>query len=131
MPQNWYYLNMSNTNSEGSTSLTRTQTVAANLSYYMQKERWSGRQMALELDLNPMYVTRRMSGEVDCTVSDLDRFAAILGISIVQFFETPRDEAPARRMRLVSKPSDYKAEFVSKTRPINRTGNTGPKKRAA
>ena len=61
-------------------------TVAANLSDYMKQRRWTGRSFALALGLKPIYVQRRMSGEVEMSATDLRVFAQQLEIREQDFF---------------------------------------------
>ena len=77
--------------------------VAENLRHFMSAERWSGRRLAHELGLQPVYVQRRMSGEVELSVSDLKMFSDKLGAKVQDFFvprTEPRPGGGARRRSL-------------------------------
>ena len=62
--------------------------VAGNLSDHMEAERWTGRSFALALGLQPIYVQRRMSGEVELSATDLKVFADKLGIRVQDLFKS-------------------------------------------
>ena len=65
--------------------------VAVNLRDTMKLKRWTGRSLALSLGLKPIYVQRRMSGEVEMSATDLRVFADQLEITVQDFFkETPQ-----------------------------------------
>lgn len=51
---------------------------AKNLRGLLAEERWSGRKAAVALGLTPMYVNRRLSGEAELSVSDVEMFARLL-----------------------------------------------------
>jgi hypothetical protein len=61
--------------------------VAANLAAELTRQRWSGRKAAAALGLTNVYVSRRASGEVECSASDLAMFAEFLSVPIAKFFE--------------------------------------------
>lgn len=44
------------------------------------RKKLSGREIARRLDLSPVYVSRRLSGEVEFSETDLLRFAGVLGV---------------------------------------------------
>jgi len=46
----------------------------------------SGREIARRLNVSAVYVSRRLSGEVECTATDLQRFAALLDVPVAVFF---------------------------------------------
>ncbi len=69
-------------------------TVAQNLTYLLESNRWSGRKAAIALGLTPMYVTRRMSGAVECSASDLAIFAGLLRVPVGAFFAEREEKAP-------------------------------------
>src|SRR5690606_4207500 len=62
------------------------QLVAANLAAELTRARWSARKAALALGLTNVYVSRRVSGDVECSASDLAMFASFLAIPIDRFF---------------------------------------------
>lgn len=53
---------------------------AKNLRGILSEERWSGRKAAVALGLTPMYVNRRLNGEAELSVSDVEMFARLLKI---------------------------------------------------
>ena len=57
------------------------QMVADNLAAELARKRISGRQAAKALGLTHVYVGRRVSGDVELSVSDLMMFAAFLDVS--------------------------------------------------
>ena len=63
------------------------QLVAANLAAELTRQRWSGRKAAAALGLTNVYVSRRASGELECSASDLAMFAEFLDIPVSRFFE--------------------------------------------
>ena len=70
------------------------QTVAANLSAELSRQRWSARKASVALGLTHVYVSRRASGDVECSASDLAMFAELLEVPITKFFEGTQ-KAPA------------------------------------
>lgn len=95
-------------------------TIAFNLTKELKRQRWTGRAAATALGLTQPYVSRRMTGAVDLTGSDLTMFADFLEVPVARFFE-PR-------------PSHYKAQilqFVPRDRPATRTDNSRPPMRTA
>ena len=80
---------------QDATQPSTAEIVAHNLTTLLTENRWSGRKAAMALGLNPMYVTRRMSGDVECSASDLALFADFLSVPVGAFFlETKK--APTR-----------------------------------
>lgn len=71
------------------------QTVAANLAAELTRQRWSARKAALALGLTNVYVSRRVSGDVECSASDLAMFATFLDIPITRFFAGVNTNGPA------------------------------------
>lgn len=61
--------------------------VAANLTQYMDERRWTGRSFALAHGFTPIYVQRRMSGEVEMSATDLKVFADHLGIKVQDLYK--------------------------------------------
>lgn len=57
------------------------QRAAKNLRGILAEERWSGRKAAIALGLNSMYVNRRLSGEAELSVSDVEMFARLLKVN--------------------------------------------------
>lgn len=70
--------------------LVSAHTLVDNLKRRLADERWSARKAAIKLNVSPMYISRRLNGEVECTVSDLFIFAELLRIPVVELFELPR-----------------------------------------
>lgn len=58
-------------------------TAATNASAFAARQKLSGREIARRLDLTPMYVARRLSGEVEFSESDLRRFAEVLDVPVI------------------------------------------------
>jgi transcriptional regulator with XRE-family HTH domain len=60
------------------------ETVASNLDAELTRQRWSKRKAAAALGITPIYVTRRTSGEVELSASDLVMFASFLNIPVTR-----------------------------------------------
>lgn len=45
------------------------------------RKKLSGREIARRLNLSPVYVSRRLSGEVEFSETDLRSFASVLGVT--------------------------------------------------
>jgi transcriptional regulator with XRE-family HTH domain len=71
------------------------QIVAANLAAELTRQRWSARKAATALGLTNVYVSRRTSGDVELSASDLALFAGLLSIPISRFFEGLNTTSPA------------------------------------
>lgn len=63
------------------TQVVATRIAAGNARAEAARQKISGREIARRLDLPQMYVSRRLSGEVEFSESDLRRFAQVLNIS--------------------------------------------------
>lgn len=63
--------------------------VAHNLQTYMKEHRWTGRSLALALGLKPIYVQRRMSGEVEMSATDLKLIGDKIGMTLDDFYKVP------------------------------------------
>jgi len=68
------------------TQLIGTGVVSAELRAEAARQRLSGRELARRLDLTPVYVARRLSGQVEPSASDLASFAAVLQVPVGKFF---------------------------------------------
>lgn len=64
----------------GAASTAARQQVASNLAAELARKRMSGRDAAKALNMGQMYVSRRVSGDVEMSVSDLIQFANLLQI---------------------------------------------------
>ncbi|WP_141886000.1 helix-turn-helix domain-containing protein [Leucobacter komagatae] len=65
-------------------------TAAANARAQAARQKLSGREIARRLDFSPVYVSRRLSGEVEFSESDLHSFASVLGVTAATLLgETP------------------------------------------
>ena len=53
---------------------------AGNARAFAARQKLSGREIARRLELTPVYVSRRLSGEVEFSESDIRRFAEVLEI---------------------------------------------------
>lgn len=80
-----YIRGMTN-NAIASTATVTRETIASNLDAELTRQRWSKRKAAAALGLSPVYVSRRTSGEVELSGSDLVMFAAFLQIPVTRFF---------------------------------------------
>jgi len=69
------------------------QTVASNLAAELARQRWSDRKAATALGLSNVYISRRTSGVVECSASDLAMFAGFLKISVAAFYKEVPGEA--------------------------------------
>lgn len=85
--------------------------VAANLAAIMKANRWTGRSFALAHGLQPVYVQRRASGEVELSASDLRFFADNLSCSVEDFYRPTKDYGSD-----VSREIAYLADY-QKSRP--------------
>lgn len=63
-----------------------TQTVAANVRAEMSRAGLTQGQLARELGLTPMFVSRRLSGDVAMTPNDIELFAGHFGIDVAELF---------------------------------------------
>lgn|GEM_PF-6182768 len=61
--------------------------VAANLTAELRRKRYSDRQAATALGLTNVYVSRRASGAVELSATDLVMFSEFLQIPITKLFE--------------------------------------------
>lgn len=61
--------------------------VAANLTAELRRQRYSDRQAATALGLTNVYVSRRTSGSVELSATDLVMFSDFLSIPITKLFE--------------------------------------------
>lgn len=77
---------MSNVQIETTTPGVR-ELVAANLTAELRRKRFSDRQAATALGLTNVYVSRRASGAVELSASDLALFSDFLDIPISKLFE--------------------------------------------
>lgn len=55
---------------------------ASNARAVAARQKLSGREIARRLDTTPVYVSRRLSGEVEFSESDLRRFADVLDVPV-------------------------------------------------
>lgn len=60
--------------------------VASEVRAEAARQQISGRELARRLDCKPVYIARRLSGEVDFSSTDLRRVADILAVPVSQFF---------------------------------------------
>lgn len=54
---------------------------AENARAFAARQKLSGREIARRLELSPIYVSRRLSGEVEFSETDILRFAQVLNVS--------------------------------------------------
>ncbi len=92
-----YTRRMSTAEATGTTDTVRD-TLAANLSAELARQRWSARKAATALGVSHVYVSRRANGAVPMTGSDLVMFSELLDIPVAKLFEgtkkapTPKGE---------------------------------------
>lgn len=60
--------------------------IAANLDAELTRQRWTKRKAAAALGISHVYVSRRTSGEVELSGSDLAMFSEFLAIPVSRFF---------------------------------------------
>jgi len=60
--------------------------IAANVDAEFTRKRWTKRRAAIALGMSHVYVSRRTSGEVELSGSDLATFAAFLAVPVQTFF---------------------------------------------
>ena len=72
-------------------SLNWDRVVADNLRAEAARQRWSGRQIADRLGLNPQWINRRLSGHTACTPADLMLFAEFFDVPVSHFFQTTKN----------------------------------------
>lgn len=64
-----------------------TRVVLGEVKAELARQNLSGRALAKMIDTSPIYVSRRLSGEVPISVADLTRVAGVLQVPVTQFFE--------------------------------------------
>jgi transcriptional regulator with XRE-family HTH domain len=69
--------------------MTVKDSVAAEVRANLARQRISARRAAICIGWTPMYLSRRLSGEVPFDVDDLGAIAELLDIPIATFFDSP------------------------------------------
>ena len=77
---------------EGGDSLQEL--IAEEVRAQLGRARMSARQLAGQLGMSPMYVSRRLSGQIPFTVADLEEIARILRVPVTRFFPRSDDGFP-------------------------------------
>lgn len=80
-----YIMVMSNALGNPATPNVR-ELIAANLDAELTRQRWTKRKAAAALGISHVYVSRRTSGEVELSGSDLAMFSEFLAIPVSRFF---------------------------------------------
>lgn len=62
--------------------------IASEIRAEMARQRISGAAIAQKLGVSDMYLSRRLTGEVAFDVTDLERVAGALGVSVMQLIPT-------------------------------------------
>lgn len=65
---------------------TTERTAVAGLRAELSRQDVSGRELARRINVTPVYVSRRISGAVDPSSTDLERFAEALGVTVGRLF---------------------------------------------
>lgn len=63
-----------------------TSEAAASIRAELKRQKMSGRELARRLGVTPVYVSRRLRGEVDPSASDLAAIAKILEVTVGSLF---------------------------------------------
>lgn len=118
-----YSCRMTNT-AEQQQPVPMREIAAANLAAELARQRWSDRKAATALGVTHVYVSRRASGKVELTVSDLDMFARFLNVSVSRFFEKlPEKDSNLQPAGLETDEPESDAAFVTDIRTRVRKPN--------
>ena len=69
-------------------------TAASNARALAARKKISGREIARRLGLTPVYVSRRLSGDVEFTESDIKSFASVLSVPAAALLADDDDRPP-------------------------------------
>lgn len=68
-------------------------TVAARVRAEMASQQRKAQSLAADLRVSEMWVSRRLRGQIEISLSDLERIADALGVPVEQFLPTPERAA--------------------------------------
>ena len=73
---------------------TLSDRIAEEIRVLLTRRRMSGRELARRLDVSPGWVSYRLSGEQEIGTNDLQRIAAVLGVSASDLLPSTRASSP-------------------------------------